>query len=59
MSRIDYMTVDQILLQEIRDSELRLSREKYESTYMITDLKPFINKITQTLSIHLSKHGEQ
>ena len=33
MSRIDYITVDQILLQEIKDSELWLSREKEKSIY--------------------------
>ena len=32
-SRIDCMTVDQILLQEIKDTEVYLNREQEESVY--------------------------
>lgn len=42
------MTVDQILLQEIKDSELWLSREKDESTYK-RDLKKRIELINWVL----------
>ena len=48
MSRIDYMTVDQILQQEIKDSELSLSREKEESIYK-RDLKKRIELINWVL----------
>ena len=42
------MTVDQILQQEIRDSEIWLSREKDESTYK-RDLKKRIELISWVL----------
>ncbi len=48
MSRIDYMTLDQILQQEIKDSELWLSREKEESIYK-RDLKKRIELINWVL----------
>ena len=47
-NRIAFMTVDQILQQEIRDSELWLSREKDESTYK-RDLKKRIELINWVL----------
>ena len=46
--RIAFMTVDQILQQEIRDSELWLSREKDESTYK-RDLQKRIELINWVL----------
>ena len=46
--RIALMTVDQILQQEIRDSELWFSREKDESTYK-RDLKKRIDLINWVL----------
>ena len=42
------MTLDQILLQEIKDSEVWLSREKEESTYK-RDLKKRIELINWVL----------
>ncbi len=48
MSRIDYMTLDQILQQEIKDSELWLSRKKEESIYK-RDLKKRIELINWVL----------
>ena len=42
------MTLDQILLQEIKDSEVWLSREKNESTYK-RDLKKRIESINWVL----------
>ncbi|MBC8157355.1 hypothetical protein H7X64_04230 [Armatimonadetes bacterium] len=42
------MTVDQILLQEIKDSELRLSREKEKSIYK-RDIKKRIELINWVL----------
>ena len=48
MSRIDYMTLDQILQQEIKDSELWLSRTQDESTYK-RDLKKRIELINWVL----------
>lgn len=45
---IDSVTLDQILQQEIRDSEVWLSREKDESTYK-RDLKKRIELINWDL----------
>ncbi len=51
------MTLDQILRQEINDSELWLSREKEESIYK-RDLKEkieLINRVLQNMKILMSK----